>query len=137
MRELKAFRPTQSQKVVLASILSAQTPKLAAEQISAKPNLKTARDMLGRLGLITFTDSQASLTDMGMALARDEGISDEGGQLTDVGQQLVGGNAQPPVNNMGMPEEEPPLGGLPPADDLGGGMPPMESFNLLRELMRI
>ena len=127
------------QKQVFAAILSAPTPTVAAEQISSSPNLKSARDLLGRLGLITFTNNSAALTDMGMAVARDEGISDEGGQLTDMGQQLSGGNSdQAPLNNMGMPEEEPPLGGVPAEggdEDLGS--PPMESFSVLRELMRL
>lgn len=138
MHVLHSFRPTTSQKQVIATILSAPTPKVAATAISSKPNLKTARNLLGQLGLITFTDGAATVTDKGMALARDEGIADEGGQLTDVGQQLVGNQPQNQTNSMGQPGEEPPIGGVEAGgpDDALGGTPSLESFTFLRELMR-
>lgn len=138
MHVLKSFRPTTTQKQVIATILSAPTPTVAAGTIASKPNMKTARDLLGQLGLITFTDKGAGLTDKGLALARDEGIADEGGQLTDLGQQLVGNQSTGGQNNMGMPEEEPPIGGVQVGgpDDALGGTPSLESFSFLRELMR-
>jgi len=138
MHVLKSFRPTTTQKQVIATILSAPTPTVAAGTIASKPNMKMARDLLGQLGLITFTDKGADLTDKGLALARDEGIADEGGQLTDMGQQLVGNQPAAQSNNMGMPEEEPPIGGVEAGgpDDALGGTPSLESFSFLRELMR-
>lgn len=138
MHVLNTFRPTATQKQVLATILSSPTPKVAATAIGSKPNLKVARNLLGQLGLITFTDGAASITDKGLALARDEGIADEGGQLTDVGQQLVGNQPQNQVNSMGQPGEEPPIGGVPAGgpQDAMGGEPSLESFSFLRELMR-
>lgn len=132
MRVLKSFRPTNTQKQIMAMVLSAPTPKVAAEQISAHINLKAAREQLAQLGLLTYTGNSAALTDRGMALAYSENIADEGGQLTDQGQQLVGGQ-DAGTNSMGMPGEEPPIGGVPSSDPLGA---PMESFSFLRELMR-
>lgn len=135
MHVLKSFRPTNTQKQVLATILSAQTPAVAAQTIASTSNAKAARNILAQLGLISFTDGSAALTDKGMAVAYDSGIADEGGQLTDAGRQLVGGDNGGGLNSMGMPEEEPPLGGVPADDPLAA--PPMESFSFLRELMRV
>ena len=132
MHVLKSFRPTNTQKQIMAMVLSAPTPKVAAEQISAHINLKAAREQLAQLGLLTYTGNSAALTDQGMALAHSENIADEGGQLTDQWQQLVGGQ-DAGTNSMGMPGEEPPIGGVPAGDPLGV---PMESFSFLRELMR-
>lgn len=138
MHVLKSFRPTTTQKQVIATILSAPTPTVAAGTIASTPNMKVARNLLGQLGLITFTDNTVGLTDSGLKLARDEGIADEGGQLTDMGQQLVGSQGASQTNNMGVPGEEPPIGGVPAGgpDDALGGTPSLESFSFLRELMR-
>ena len=132
MHVLKSFRPNNTQKQIMAMVLSAPTPKVAAEQIGAHLNLKAAREQLAQLGLLTYTGNSAALTDQGMSLARSENIADEGGQLTDRGQQLVG-DQDVGTNSMGMPGEEPPIGGVPSNSPLGA---PMESFSFLRELMR-
>lgn len=132
MHVLKSFRPTNTQKQVMAMVLSAPTPKVAAEQIGAHINLKAAREQLAQLGLLTYTSNTAGLTDKGMALAHSENIADEGGRLTNQGRQLVGGQ-DVGTNSMGMPGGEPPIGGVPIGNLLGA---PMESFSFLRELMR-
>lgn len=105
MRLLNTIRPSTYQKKVLAKILSAATPKLAAAEISRDQNLISARDMLAKLGAITFTHDSAELTDIGQRLATSENICDDSGQLTDVGNQLLAnGNQQAPQQTAPAPE---------------------------------
>ena len=100
---------TANQKTVIAKIAAAPTEKVAAEDISHGTNLVSARDMLMRMGMITFKDAQsATLTDKGRKLAQDENVIDETGSLTDEGKKLVGG---------GGPETA-----------------PMEAFSLVKQL---
>lgn len=83
---------TLNQKTVMAKIAAAPTEKVAAEDISRGANLVSARDMLVRMGLITFKDAtSATLTDKGRQIAQDENIMDASGGLTDKGRKLVGG----------------------------------------------
>lgn len=121
MRILSAVHPTENQKRVLAKIIAAPTPTVAAEEISNNANMVAARNMLMKLGVITFGAGEASLTDKGEQIAREENIADESGQLTDVGQQLAYGEQK-----QGGETEPPP----PP----GGGLS-LESFALLKELL--
>lgn len=119
MSILNTLRPTTFQRQVLAHIAAASSPKVAAENISKNRNLVTARDILAKLGLITFSDRAATITDTGLRLAVEENITDEAGELTDVGQQLIGQIQQSPMDSMDPPGVE----------------QPMESFVLLRTLL--
>lgn len=137
MKLLSTVRLTDNQKRVIAKIASAPTPTVAAEKISADANLIGARNELMRLGLITYTDQEATLTDKGTHIGTQENVIDDSGQLTDLGNKLAftdsknqpdegegGGSGEPPIGgDMGMGG----LGGmsagaLPPGDDLGGEM---------------
>lgn len=126
MSILNTLRPTTFQRQVLAHIAAAQSPKIAAENISKNQNLVAAREILAKLGLITFSDRAATITDTGLRLAVEENITDESGELTDVGQQLIGQIQQPQTDPMGDEQS---------MDPMGGEGIPMESFALIRTLL--
>lgn len=138
MRLLTAVHPTDNQKRVLALIANAATPSVAAQSISTDANLVAARNMLMKLGAITFSNGEAEMTDRGTKVATDENIIDQSGQLTPAGQQLVGSDTQgqpkkdqetPPadgegmgdVGNAGMDDN---MGVTPPEDPSQQGQPP-------------
>lgn len=83
------IQPTETQKTVLAVILNAATPRIAAEDLSSTPNLHTAAEILNKLGVIRFDRTSAELTDAGITLAREENITDEYGALSDLGKDLI------------------------------------------------
>lgn len=90
MKMLNTVRLSDNQKRVIAKIIAAPTPKVAAEEISNGVNLKQARDALVDLGLITQSLSdQAELTDKGRQLAQEENIADANGELTPDGQKYA------------------------------------------------
>lgn len=116
MRILDTFRPTTVQKQVIAKIAGAATPTVAGDAASMGVNTVAARDMLIKLGLITFANGEAALTDAGAQLAKAENITDETGGLTQVGQTLASSTETQPAT----PDPE----------------TPMESFATLRSLLR-
>lgn len=83
------INPTENQKAVLAKIVAAETPKLAANDISKNRNLVVARDMLKKLGFITLDDEGATLTDEGTKVLTDQGLADDMGELTDSGRKVA------------------------------------------------
>lgn len=83
------IRPTNNQKKVLAKIIAAPTPEVAASEISQGRALVTARDMLAKLGLITIEDNKASVTDLGEEIMRNQNIIDDARQLTPDGEKLA------------------------------------------------
>jgi predicted methyltransferase len=132
MRLLSAVHPTTNQKRVLAKILAAPTPTVAGEEISKDANLVAARNMLMKLGIITFANNEAALTDRGTQVAAEENIADQSGQLTPTGQQLAYTNAQGQTDSDqagGAAQQQ-------PAPDMGldAGMP-TESLALLKQLL--
>ena len=139
IKMLSGIHPTDNQKRVLAKIIAAPNPKVAGEEISGNENIIAARNILMKLGVITFSAGAAELTDKGEQIAQDENIADASGQLTDVGNALVYGEegAPPQQQSTEMPQPQlgamtPPLGGEP-----GGNVLGMESFSpLLRELIK-
>ncbi|KKN08279.1 hypothetical protein LCGC14_1058250 [marine sediment metagenome] len=84
--------PTDNQKAVLAKIIAAATPQLAAADISDTPNLAAARDMLDQMGMITLDNEGAHLTDDGNQMMIDQNLSTPDGQLTDDGQTAAYGD---------------------------------------------
>lgn len=116
MRLLSTVRLTDSQKRVLAKIAAAPTPTVAGEAISKEPNLVSARNLLMKLGVITFVDNRAEITDKGQHLGKEENILDDSGGLTDEGNKLAFTKAT------GQPED-----GAQPPDAAGGAMPPPDS----------
>lgn len=141
MRIMSAIHPTQNQKRVLAIIAGSANAKVAGEQITGDANLVSARNLMMKLGLITFSNGEATLTDKGQQTAKEENITDDSGQLTDAGSQLVGGQAaapqsQPPADQddgMGMGDDI--FGDDPSAAGGEQGDPFQESFSLLKELL--
>ena len=129
MHLLNTLRPSLYQKQVIARIIGAATPKLAAAAVTANRTLISARDTLVKLGAVTVMNDTVNLTDKGMQLATDENIVDASGSLTDVGTKLSTDEpeqAQP--TDVDEPEQPTPQQ---PADDLS-----LESFSLLREILR-
>lgn len=153
MKMLNSVRLTDNQKRVIAKIVAAPTPKVAAEEISNGVNLIQARDTLVDLKLITQSlEDTAELTDTGTKVAQDENIIDVSGQLTPDGEKFAysdefGGNdsdntaqeapAGGETGDMGGMGD---MGSVPPAT---GQEPLMMSYAeptrmpILRELLRI
>lgn len=131
MHLLSTIHPTQNQLRVLAKIIIAQhKPMMAIADISDDINLISARNMLSKLNLITFSDTSATITDKGMQVAQDNDIADESGQITDIGSKLA--STLPdgkPDNNTTSPEAGVEL---PSSLDLGSpNSMGMESFSVL------
>lgn len=137
IRMLSGIHPTDNQKSVIAKIVAAPNPKVAGEEISGNANMIAARNILMKLGVLTFSAGAAELTDKGQQIAKDENITDDSGQLTDVGNALAFGEegAPPEQQSTEMPQDLPPEqpGELPP--DVGDNITGMESFSLLRTLL--
>ena len=115
MRINQAIHPTYNQKRVLAKIIAAPTPTVAAQSIIGDQNLVAARSALMKLGLVTLSNGESSVTDRGIQVATDENIVDAGGELSQVGQELAYGDVAQPAG----PVQQ----------------APMESFSLLKELL--
>ena len=124
---LRSLRLTTNMQKVMAKILAAPTPAAAAAEISKGQNLVAARDILMKIGLITYKEQpdEATVTDQGQQVLRDENITDESGQLTDQGQQLAYDGAAPGTIDTNAPgptdlgnlggEPAPGAAGAPPA----------------------
>lgn len=123
MKRLTTLNPTQSQKKVLAIILSnKEAPHKAYYALNGDLNLVGAKNILINLHAINVIDNQITLTDIGQQLAIDIGIVDDSGNLTNVGNSLLSNNSQSdsnPVNIQPSTDEA-------PIDDF-----PMESLSLL------
>lgn len=150
MRLLSTIRLTDNQKRVLAKIAAAPTPTVAGEAISKEPNLVAARNTLMKLGVITFVDNRAEITDKGQHLGKEENILDDAGGLTDAGNKLAftkttgqpepeAQSDAPPAGGMddmgGMSMEDPTAGQDPLGDDLDLGEPKTEGFVLLKKFV--
>lgn len=129
MRIMSAIHPSQNQKAVLAKIAAAPTPKVAGEQISRGENLVSARNMLMKLGMVTFANGEAQLTQQGQKIAQEENIVDQSGQLTELGQKLAFGDQPQPQQAAPQPPMD---AAAPPAQ----GEPTLEQFSLLKQLLR-
>ena len=140
MRIMSAVHPTANQKRVLAKIAAAPTPTVAGEEISKDANLVAARNMLMKLGVITFDNREAALTDRGTQIATEENIIGPDGQLTQAGQQLAYTNAanKPDNDQTTAPQTQqqspaPAPGGAPAAPAADPGLS-LEGYTLLKEL---
>jgi len=135
MRILPALRLTDTQKQVLAKILASPTPKVAGEQISKDQNSIAARDILVKLGLITYLNGNAALTDKGQQIAQDEDVENQGGDLTQSGEQDAFGDegadqmGTQDINGLGSEPELAPIGGEPVEEP----EPPRESLRLVQK----
>jgi hypothetical protein len=138
MRIMSAVHPTANQKRVLAKIAASPTPAVAAQEISKDANLVAARNMLMKMGVITFATGQAALTDRGTQISTEENIIDQSGQLTPAGQELAYTSSQgtPDKDQTGKPVQQATPAGQPPTGAPPGGGLSLESFSLLKELLR-
>ena len=114
MKMLQTIELTDNQKRVMAKIIQAPTPRVASEDVIGSKNLVAARDILQRLGLVTFIQGELSLSDKGREVARQENIADESGALTPDGEKLAY------TNTDGSPTSNQQQGG----DQAGGAQPP-------------
>jgi len=137
MKELTTVTLSSNQKRVMAKIVASPTPKVAGEEISGSQNLVAARDQLSKLGAIQSVDGEASLTDVGQRLAREENIIDDSGGLTPDGEQLahssVDGKADQTIPPQPSASPTPGMSGpSSPGSSLGtpGAMPPDASQEL-------
>ena len=97
---LPSIRLTDTQKSVLTTIKSAPTPQVALENISTGRNMLAARDILKQLGLITFDDDSAEITNDGTETMKNANLIDDSGELTDEGRSFAQGaeaNTQNPA----------------------------------------
>lgn len=128
MRIMSALHPTSNQKRVIAKILAAPTPMVAGSEISNDANIVAARNMLMKLGVITFTNGEAQLTDSGLKIASDENIADANGQLTSAGQKLAY------TDTMGSEDQDIQQAPAPTMDAPPAA--PFESVSILQHLIR-
>ena len=135
MKVLDTVKLSDTQKRVLAKVIAAPTPRLAAEELSGDVNLVAARDMLLDLGLLQIVQGHASLTDKGRHVAREENIADESGGLTADGEEFAYSDSQ---GNAKTDQPEQP----PATSDVTGGLQlnmshtyDMYNMQLLRELL--
>lgn len=75
-----------AQKYVLSKLIAVETPLNAYEAVSRGKNVVAARDMLTKLGLMTFSENDAQITEQGKEAMRKENLLDEMGELTEEGQ---------------------------------------------------
>lgn len=125
MRLLSTVRLNDNQKRVLAKIAAAPTPTVAGEEISKEPNLISARNLLMKLGAITFVDGRAEITDKGQSLGKDENILDDSGGLTDAGNKIAFTKANGQPEDGGQDGGQAPTGDIPPpapGGDMSGDM---------------
>jgi len=89
---------TEVQKSLLVKMKAAPTPKVAGDEITTNQNEVTARDILVKLGMITYDrqTGQATITDKGSQAMIGAGLTDELGEITENGQKyLKVGSAAP------------------------------------------
>lgn len=136
MKVLDSVKLSDNQKRVLAKIIAAPTPRLAAEELSGNANLVSAKNMMLDLGLIQIVSGHATLTDKGRSVAQEENIADESGQLTADGEEFAYTDAsgQQTADQQSQSPEA--------TDTTGGDMqlnmshtPSMYDMQLLRELL--
>lgn len=148
---------SSAEKYVLTKLIAVETPLNAYEEVSRGNNVVAARDKLTKLGLMTFAENDAQITENGQEALRKEGLVDEMGSLSEEGQlwgfaESPEAAAQADHANKGKPEapETPspvqdPMGGNAPTDTAGvatqdAGGPDafsLESIQMLRGFQEV
>lgn len=87
----EVFRLNNTQKGIIASIAVSATPELAYGVITGARNAVDSADELERLGYISVNNEtkEASLTSKGEDILTSENLTDETGELTERGEELV------------------------------------------------
>lgn len=83
------IRLTDTQKAVLLSIFSAQTPELAYESTTGNISVTNARDYLLKTGLIIAGTGQLKATGSGSDVLEDSGLLDPNGEVTELGTNMI------------------------------------------------
>ena len=86
--DLTLIRLTNTQKAVLLNIYSAQTPELAFDSTTGTLSSMNARNFLIKNALVQLNGNQLRITTAGSDVLENNGLLDETGQITDIGQQL-------------------------------------------------
>ena len=120
-RVLSNLRLTVHQKAVLTRALNAPTPRIATDNTTRNSSMVGARDQLAKLGLITFDGANTSITPEGEALMKDENLIDDGGQLTQDGNEFAFDDEDQPGGEVGPGEEA--AGGADGPGDQSAEMP--------------
>ena len=123
------FHLSDLPKEVLAKVKAAPNPHMAYEIISKTGddidnNFATARNTLERLGVISTQNGAIEIVDD--QVMQDEGITDEMGELTPMGQQLAG------IDRNEVPQQQPQQAA--PQDDMGMDMGGDEEMDTEDEL---
>lgn len=87
----EAFSLTDTEKALIASISIAPSPEMAYNEATGARNGVAAAEKLRRLGFITIDteNNTVHLTSRGRDILTSENLTDELGELTDRGQELV------------------------------------------------
>lgn len=83
------IRLSNTQKAVLVSIYSAQTPELAYEAATGSEAITSAKDFLLRHLLIREGNGQLATTSEGLEVLENNGLVDETGEITENGKKLI------------------------------------------------
>ena len=89
LREQEEISLSSMQKYILIAIHTSDTSVLAYDRIRDTESDTVASDMLARYGFIRLNNGQAELTEKGRKALVYYGLVDEGGEVTDIGQQIV------------------------------------------------
>lgn len=138
VRVLTNVRLSETQKIILARVVSADNPHVGYESINEGRNLVASSKELAQLGLLQINQGEANITDKGNEVLINEGLIDETGELTEEGQKYAemkgpsekGKETEPPEPT----DTEQPQGGMSQdlGMDMGGGdQMQMQSFDLL------
>ena len=128
---------TDTQKKIMVIIRASTTPRIAFENTNNDPNMIAARDALKQMNLIDVVGSEVALNDTGIQTMRDEGLTDESGELIqgvkekylkdiDIDSDTGGSTgmmAGGPIGGEPIDGTTPPAPGQPPQDVPPGGAP--------------
>lgn len=118
-----------NQKQLLVRIQSAATPLLAGKECRNGQESMEAAKVLIDLGLITYSNEECVITDVGTNKMTDENLIDDSGQLTPYGTEVKANSK----SNTGAATAPPPPP-QPTGSEKTAGADPFESFGLLRDL---
>lgn len=94
---LRNIRLSDIQKEVLAKVHAAPNEEVAGGEIlEGGRNYVGAKDILVRLGLMTFHDNEATITQTGQEVMKKLNLIDDTGQLTDEGNQYAYSDEEQP-----------------------------------------
>ena len=131
---------TDSQKQVLSKVISAATPLMGGREARNGRQYVEATKVLINLGLMTYKNDQAEVTDAGKQVMKQENLIDDSDQLTQRGNQMK--MAKPDgVLTTPPPAAQNPAPAAPGADsgktdDSIFDIPSFESFDLLKDLTK-